>query len=255
MTKQEAVNKLVSVAKAELGYREGSNNWNKYADDPNIMKLYGWTPQNQPWCCTFANWCYMTAFGYDIGSQLTYGGTAACSLSASLFRNHGAFVSTPEVGDQAFYYSGGGINHTGIVVAISGNYFTAVEGNYSDKVSSVQHRLGGSDIAGFGRPDWALVSGSSSTGEVATNPSPPTNPVEENHDLILPLIRMGSASVYVTLAQSLLNARGFNAGTIDGEFGAITQAAVNAAQRHFKIGVDGVIGKDTWTALMAATVK
>ena len=95
MTQSEAKQKLINTAKTQVGYREGSNNWNKFADDPMIAKLYGWVPQNQPWCCTFVNWCFLTTFGYDIGSKLTYGGTAACANSAQLFRNNGAFVHFP----------------------------------------------------------------------------------------------------------------------------------------------------------------
>ena len=127
MTIQEAKTKLATVARSEIGYCEGVNNYNKYADDPNIAKLYGWVPQNQPWCGTFVNWCYMTAFGYDIGSKVTFGGSAACRNAADNFKAHNAFTKFPDLGDQAFFYSGGAINHTGIVVAVDGTLFTTVE--------------------------------------------------------------------------------------------------------------------------------
>ena len=251
VTIEEAKAKVVSVARSEVGYREGANNYNKFADDPGIERLYGWKPQNQPWCCVFANWVYLTAFGFDIGSRLTYGGSAACAVSASHFREHGALVNQPQIGDQSFYYSGGGINHTGIVVDVSSNSFYAVEGNYSDKVSLVKHQISGRDIAGFGRPDWKLIQNNALTEEneivSAENPEKLTL---EDHSLILPMLRTGSKGNAVALLQSLLTMRDFTCGEIDGEFGPLTQAAVNRFQKWARISVDGVCGKDTWTALL-----
>ena len=249
MTIEEAKANVVSVARAEVGYREGANNYNKFADDPGIERLYGWKPQNQPWCCVFANWVYLKAFGFDIGSRLTYGGSAACAVSASYFREHGELVNQPQIGDQSFYYSGSGINHTGIVVDVSNNSFYAVEGNYSDKVSLVKHQISGRDIAGFGRPNWEIVSSTDTAKPVEENGGK-QGKVEENHNLVLPILRTGSTGNAVVLLQSLLTMRGFTCGKYDGEFGPLTQAAVNRFQKWAKISVDGVCGKDTWTALL-----
>lgn len=243
MTIEEAKANVVSVARAEVGYHEGGDNYTKYADDPMIAKLYGWKPQNKAWCGTFVNWCFLTAFGYDIGSRLTYGGSAACKNAADYYKANNAFVRQPQLGDQAFFYSNGGINHTGIVVDVQDRAFYAVEGNYSDKVSLVRHNIYGSDVAGFGRPNWGIIS---STGGTVSS----TKPVEEDHSLILPVLRYGSKGVAVILWQSLLSLRKFPCGEIDGDFGALTQAATNRFQEWAKIAVDGVVGKDTWTELL-----
>ena len=254
-TIEQAKAKLVATARGELGYHEGGNNYTKYSDDPNITQLYGWTPQNQPWCCTFVNWCFMAAFGYDIGSRLTYGGSAACANSASLFRAHNAFVTTPEVGDQAFYYSGGGINHTGLVVEVSGGSFVAIEGNYSDKVSSVTHRISGSDIAGFGRPNWELIS-EKTDDELPKTTQNSTNSEfiaqkNEDHSWKPSLLRYSNSySSDCVVLQSLLNAHHFACGSADGFFGAKTQAAVNKAQQFYGLTVDGVCGQQTWKKLL-----
>ena len=251
MTIQEAKNKLVSIARAEVGTREGANNYTKYATDPNITKLYGWTPQNQPWCCVFLNWCFLTAFGYDLGSKLTYGGTAACSNSAQLFKSAGAWSSFPKVGDQAFFYSGGGINHTGIVVAVDGTAFTTIEGNYSDKVSTVRHNTGASDVAGFGRPKWELV-GKEST----QSSSEPTKPKEQRDDGIEhswkpPVLRQSNQfKPDVVVLQSLLNVKNFPCGTADGEFGPKTAAAVARAQHYYGLEADCICGPKTWAKLL-----
>lgn len=255
MTIQEAKTKFVAFVRSQLGYREGANNYNKYADDPKIARLYGWTPQNQPWCCTFVNWCFLNEFGYDIGSRLTYGGTAACSNSASLFRVAGAFVTTPEIGDQAFYYVGGSINHTGIVVSIDGNSFQTVEGNYSDKVSLVTHKIRGGDVAGFGRPNWKLVEGmDSSTVPDADTPADDSNvaPSEKR------ILRKGMSGEDVRKMQEDLIALGYDLGSwgADGDFGGDTRNAVKKFQEDYNCKpIDGEVGPLTYAAIDAALKK
>ena len=262
-TKQEGVAKLVAAARAEIGYRESGNNYTKYAADPNIAKLYGWAPQNQPWCCTFVSWCFLTAFGYDIGSRLTYGGTASCANSADLFKKAGAYVHFPQVGDQAFYYSGGGINHTGIVVSVDGTEFYAVEGNYSDKVSLVKHNIGNADVAGFGRPRWAIVSADEETPAASSVSKPDTAPAKTEdggaqYTLSLRTLRKGDKGIQVERLQQLLIARGYYCGgryyggreTADGDFGAATEVAVKDVQLAANLTRDGIVGRDTMTALL-----
>lgn len=272
MTISEAKAKLVTAARAELGYREGANNWTKYAEDPGIQRLYGWKPQNQPWCCTFVNFCFLATFGYDLGSRLTFGGSAACRNAADLYKAADQFVHFPSVGDQAFYYSGGAINHTGIVVRVDGTVFEAIEGNYSDRVSSVKHNIGDGSVAGFGRPCWKIV-------ETAADPSPeaPKDPDQsaggtvsgsDTADdsagqtipcpVVLPMLRQGSAGVPVERMQTLLIGRGYYCGgrlysgreQPDGEFGPATEIAVRDLQAAAGISQDGVVGSDTWTALI-----
>ena len=251
MTISEAKQKLVDTALAEVGYREGGSNYNKYAESPDIQRLYGWKPQNQPWCCVFANWCYLTAFGYDIGSRLTYGGTAACANSAQLFKSAGAFVYFPQVGDQAFFYSGGGINHTGIVVSVDGTVFTTIEGNYSDKVSTVKHNAGSSDVAGFGRPQWSLVEGVKEAPKQTQTAQTPKQEPKEDHSWHPQLLSYSNAyKDDCVVLQSLLNAHKFACGSADGFFGAKTQAAVSKAQRYYGLETDGICGPKTWAKLL-----
>ena len=271
MTIEKAKEKLVATANSQVGYREGSNNWTKYAADPLIAKLYGWVPQNQPWCGTFVNWCFLTAFGYDVGSRLTFGGSAACRNAADLYKAAGAWVHFPEVGDQAFYYAGGAINHTGIVVAVEGSTITAVEGNYSDKVSSVKHNIGASDVAGFGRPCWKIVESakdqgeSSSSGSESAGSEPVSDPDTEKPVSALPVclpvmpqIRQGDAGTPVERLQTLLIGRGYYCGGRsyggrefpDGDFGPATLLAVKDVQKAAGLKQDGIVGTETWPVLI-----
>lgn len=272
MTVEEAKKKLVEVAKSQVGYHEGANNYNKYAEDPRITKLYGWNVQNQPWCGTFVNWCFFDAFG-DIGGKMTYGGSAACANQASLYRAHNAFKSKPELGDQIFFYSGGGINHTGIVVEVSSASIRTVEGNYSDGVNLCTYTIGNSKIAGYGRPNWDLaledwekpwvvvqngqVVNSSAQkeedGKVATNLQPVASSVasKENHDWKPPLLKYDPDNYFdaVCNLQSSLNCHNFNSGKVDGYFGPKTEVAVNKAKRFYGLDANGICDSELWEKL------
>ena len=54
----------------------------------------------------------------------------------------------------------------------------------------------------------------------------------------------------VVALQAILNARGFNCGDVDGSFGGNTDKAVRAFQKGNGLAVDGIVGTDTWTALL-----
>lgn len=62
-------------------------------------------------------------------------------------------------------------------------------------------------------------------------------------------LRQGRAGDDVKAVQKLMNARGYNAGKVDGNFGSQTEAAVRAFQTQAGLSADGEVGKITWTAL------
>ena len=234
MTIQEAKNKLIAIALNEVGYVEGSNNWNKYSAEMNECNAYGWNVQNQPYCDIFADWCYYKAFGLDMASKLTYqpkgGFSALCSASANYYKNNEAYFRTPAVGDQVFFNVSGGINHTGIVVGVTGGMVTCVEGNSSDAVRKNTYAVNNSYINGFGRPNCSVT-------------------------LTLPVIKYGDESMWVKLMQTALICRGFNCGWYgaDGEYGQQTKIALYQFQQKNadKVGeVDMVCGQRTWKALL-----
>lgn len=63
-----------------------------------------------------------------------------------------------------------------------------------------------------------------------------------------PVLRKGDVSDDVMVLQNLLIAQGYNIGN-DGKFGQKTFDAVFAFQKAKGLDADGVVGKDTWTAL------
>lgn len=260
MTIAEAKYTLITVAKNEIGYHEGDNNWNKYA--VGMTKYFGWDVQNQPYCGIFTVWCFIKAFG-DAAAKMTYQSigafSALCRQSAQYFKNNNAWFSTPEIGDVVFFYYDGAINHQGIVVEVSGGVIRTVEGNSSDMVRSNAYATGSSVIAGYGRPNWSIVASSSTnpaTGGENTNSSEKPNtsaPAVETCTITitLPVVKYKDTGAAVKLMQQRLIAKGYSCGIwgADSDYGGATKAALLAFQKENKLEQDGVCGKQTWSAL------
>ncbi len=70
-----------------------------------------------------------------------------------------------------------------------------------------------------------------------------------------PVIRKGSRGDAVRRAQENLNLRGFDAGRVDGIFGAKTEKAVRLYQSFRDLAVDGIVGPRTWARLDPPTVR
>ncbi len=68
------------------------------------------------------------------------------------------------------------------------------------------------------------------------------------------MIKRGSISNYVLIAQDDLNTLGYTTGGLDGIFGAATQDAVRRYQSKVGLTVDGIVGCNTWSSLQEAVV-
>ena len=256
MTTDEAVHRVVSLAYEQVGYHEGANNYNKYAADPLITQLYGWSLQNQPWCAVFVNWLFLTSFGFYQGKEMTYGGSPGCAVQASFYRNNGAFfpINYAQKGDQIFFYVDGGINHTGIVVDVTGSTIRTVEGNSSDSVAERTYFVGDAKIAGVGRPLWAIVAKEASDDGDGNECGDDSCPIDfsgstDSCEISVRVLRNGDIGNDVHLLQSGLNHRGFNCGLCDGDFGRKTEAAIRMFQRSSNLSETGVCGQDEWQVL------
>lgn len=66
----------------------------------------------------------------------------------------------------------------------------------------------------------------------------------------LTTLREKSQGGQVRTLQRLLNALGHDSGEVDGIFGSKTENAVRAFQKAKGLGVDGIVGANTWAALL-----
>lgn len=64
-------------------------------------------------------------------------------------------------------------------------------------------------------------------------------------------LRKGDKGTQVRVLQYLLNFFGHDAGKADGIFGTNTEKAVRSYQKAKGLGVDGIVGKNTWGKLLA----
>lgn len=180
MTKEQAIKKVIDIAKGELGYLEkrsnynlddktanaGQNNYTKYWRDIKISY------QKQPWCACYITWILVQAFGVEIATKLLkHYPFVYCPTLGSLFKLN----SNPKVGDIVLFYRNGTFAHTGIVIGVNGDYFTTIEGNTSGGSTIIANGGGvcqkgyyNSNLPGtkFVTLDWSIVADLPSGDEV-----------------------------------------------------------------------------------------
>lgn len=166
-----AIDKLIEIANAEVGYLEkssnsqldsktanaGTANYTKYWRD--IKPEY----QGQPWCACFVTWCFVKAFGKDNAQKLLkHYPYVYCPTMASLF----TLNANPKMGDIVIFKHNGTFTHTGIVTGVNGDYFTTIEGNTNGGSTIIANGGGvckkgyyNSNLPGtkFCTPDWSIV--------------------------------------------------------------------------------------------------
>ena len=171
--------KVIEVAKGELGYLEkksnsqldsktgnaGYNNYTKYWRDvkPEWNGAY--------WCACFVTWVFQTALGKERAKELLkHYPYVYCPTLAGLFTKY----TTPQVGDIVIFWKDGAYAHTGIVIAVNGKQFTTIEGNTSGASSVVDNGGGvclkvynlGSVNAKFCRPNYSSTTITSDTNKI-----------------------------------------------------------------------------------------
>ena len=267
---------IVAIALAEVGYHEkasnsalddktansGSNNWTKYARDLAAAGYYNGNKNGYAWCDVFVDWCFFKAYGAVEGQRIqcqTGPLGAGCVYSAQYYRQKGRYDKIPKVGDQVFFQSGGDIGHTGIVVEVTDTSIVTVEGNASDQVRKNTYSRTSGYIAGYGHPLYSGTDDSDADDPVPM-PGSAQKPAVTTCEVALPQLKNGDTGSAVRNAQTLLIAKGYPCGgqtvsgreTPDGEFGPVTESSVKSYQSLRSLQTDGVIGADTWSALLTA---
>ena len=261
-TVDKNIEKLILIAKNEIGYLEkksniqlddktanaGSNNYTKYWRD--IKPSY----QGQPWCAAFVSWCFMKAFGLDKAKKLLkHWPYVYCPTMSELF----TLNSYPKIGDIVIFYHNGTFTHTGLVTAVIGDKFYTIEGNTSGASGIIANGGGvcaksyyNSKLPGtkFCTPDYSLVTSSTET----------TNTEGGSYMFTPETVKSGDENTSVLLLQEILRARGFKGKTgkalkLTRKADANTIYALKSYQESRKevLAVDGVCGPATWKDLIA----
>lgn len=305
------VDKVLSIAEAEVGYLEkksnqdlnskslnaGYNNYTKYGYDmhkiyPSVMDF----PAS--WCDCFVDWCFYKAYGKSNAKSLLCGDFNDYTvISAQLYKNKNAWYKTPKVGDQIFFKNTERIYHTGLVYKVDSLYVYTIEGNTSSAsgvvanggcVAKKKYLKTYSKIAGYGRPKYDLgksfqtpkkdktiteiaqevIDGKWGSGEERKqnlkNAGYDYNKVQDKvnelakkketnkpKNIALPTLRKGSKGIQVKYLQQNLN-HILNANLkVDGELGGATANAIKQFQDKYKLCVDGVYGKASYSKMVS----
>ena len=149
-----AIDKVVALAKSEVGYLEkasnrdldsktanaGFNNWTKYARDLDAEGFYNTAKAGYPWCDVFFDWLLYKCFGLEKLMKMTgqpkgaANSGAGCGDSMFFYRQIGQVFDNPKPGDQIFFWNSTRTAkaHTGLVVKVENGRVYTIEGNTSD---------------------------------------------------------------------------------------------------------------------------
>ena len=246
--KQDPVQKVLDIARAEIGYHEQGDNITKYAAEMDRTNWYNGPKNGFPYCDVFYDWLFYKAFGDPLGREMICqpagSAGAGCLYSAQYYKSAGRWhTGNPQPGDQIFFsYSPGEYSHTGVVESVGGGQVVTIEGNTSDMVARRTYSEGDSRIVGYGRPRWEMAGGSSSGSGSSGSGS------------VGRILKKGCTGTDVTALQENLMALGYDLGRwgADGDFGNDTYSAVVQFQRDHGLEADGEAGPDTLGAIEKA---
>lgn len=267
--------RVIEIAEAEVGYREketpenldqktapndGAGNWTKYGRDMDrIPDFFNGPKSGFEWCAVWVCWAFVQAHGVNAARHLLClpkrSSAAGCTQAAGYFIAAGQFRTDPQVGDQIFFGSSRyDVDHTGLVEKVTAAYVYTIEGNAENAVTRHRYKKTDGWIVGYGRPRW------NESAEKDPEPDPvPEDPKEEEIVVIVHVrqLQQGMGGEDVRNVQWILKRLNYAVGTIDGDFGPLTDAAVRAFQRNMGkkhpdrvIDVDGIVGPVTWDLLL-----
>lgn len=185
---------MVKIAKGQLGYSEknsssdiytdksGSKNYTKYAKELSDLGWFNGNKQGYEWCAVFVCWCAQQltkdrAKAMNLLCQTgPYG--AGCTQAAGYYKAAKRYDKNPKVGDQIFFDgTAGAFVHTGIVIAVTADTVTTVEGNSQNKVSRNIYQRTHKTINGYGHPRYDA--------EPAPEPKPEPKPEPSEKEPVL----------------------------------------------------------------------
>ena len=129
----QAVPRLLDVARAQIGTREGNHDDNPYGR---------WFGMNHaPWCAAFVSWVFAHS-GATLAPIQSSKGFMRVAIGREWARTHGRLVRTPKPGDVFFILRRDGTGHTGIVEQVHPDgTITTIEGNTNGRGSRTGDRV------------------------------------------------------------------------------------------------------------------
>lgn len=152
--------------------------------------------------------------------------------------------------------SGADVSELQAVLKLLGYYTGAVDGAFTERMAiavSLFQQAAGLEADGIvGADTWnrlfppvSFIPPSETNSPAAISP-PSSVPTPEN----LPMLSRGMSGPDVKRLQERLRANGFFQGNATGNFGPKTEAAAIAAQQHYGLQADGIVGPATWRVLL-----
>lgn len=259
MTESQIRQKVVGAAKAWLGCNEADGSHKQIIDLYNSHKplARGYKLQySDAWCAGF-----VSAVAIKLGLTDIMPTEVGVGEMIKLYQRLGRWKESdsyiPKPGDVIMYAWGdsgagdcqSGASHVGIVVSCDGKTITVIEGNKNNAVGYREIAVNGRYIRGFGLPDYA----SKATETDTPAPAPQPEPAKGVVNVELRMLSKGMSGNDVRAAMLLMKDKGYYPDAIpatDKLFGPKMDAGVRKMQAEHNLGVDGIIGKNSWTYLL-----
>ena len=255
MTESQIRQKVVATAKAWIGYNEADGSHRKIVDVYNshrpLARGYA-LKYTDAWCAGFVSAVAIKCGLTDImPTEVGVGNMIDLYRRLGRWKEQDSYVPSP--GDVIMYAWGdsgagdcqSGASHVGIVVSCDGKTITVIEGNNHNAVGYREIAVNGRYIRGFGLPDYASKATETHT------PAPAEKEATVNMELRM--LKKGMSGNDVRAAMLLMKDKGYYPDAIpatDKLFGPKMDAGVRKMQKEHNLGVDGIIGKNSWTYLL-----
>ena len=189
----------------------------------------------------------LTRYACKAGGQALVSGANA-QWKKTDWEKKGTIDTLPDVPGVILYHmdSNGEMSHTGVYVG-DGLAVEARAAAYGVVKTAVKSRSW---------THWAVLPGvlpesSTQTEKPKESVSKAQKTTSGTAVITMDTLRNGNKGTQVKVLQFLLNEKGFDCGKADGIWGKNTLAAVKAFQKAKGLDVDGVVGKNTWSKLLA----
>ena len=259
MTEAQIRQSVVATAKTWIGCNEADGSHRKIVDVYNSHR-----PLARGYALKYTDaWCagFVSAVAIRLGLTDIMPTEVGVGEMIKLYQRLGRWKESdsyvPKPGDIIMYAWGdngvgdctGGASHVGIVAACDGKTITVIEGNKNDAVGYREIAVNGRYIRGFGLPDYA----GKATEDEPVTPAPKEPKKEDTITMELRMLKRGMSGNDVRAAMLLMKDKGYYPSAIpatDKLFGPKMEAGVRRMQAEHNLGVDGIIGRNSWTFLL-----